>query len=122
MPNRTSRLVGAGLLFAGAALAGCLVSSRESTQYSGRYVSPSRLERIEPGRSTADDVLNMLGDPSSQRENADGSETWRWSYRKTRTSSGHFLFLFGSSSRTETDGLVAITLKDGVVTDIRRAP
>lgn len=120
MGDRVSRRVGAVLLVVVPGLVGCLVNSRESTHSSGRYVSPSRLERIDPGRSTGDDVLSLLGEPSSRRENADGSETWRWTYRRTRTSSGHFLF--GSSRRTETDGLVAVMLQDGVVADVWRDP
>jgi outer membrane protein assembly factor BamE (lipoprotein component of BamABCDE complex) len=99
---------------------GCLVVSNSQTQYSGRYISESRLERIEPGRSTADDVLDELGEPTTRTGNPDGSEVWRYEYTKTKSSRGTVFLLFAGSNRTETNGEVQVTLQDGVVKRVWR--
>lgn len=120
MTRRNRIGLAGGVLLLTPVLGGCLVGSSNRTTYSGRYVSPSALDRVEPGYTTQDEVLDLLGEPSSRREHDDGSELWRWAYRKTHSSRGHVLLLFSSSSRTETNGAVSVTLHDGVVTELRR--
>lgn len=103
----------AGLCVLG--MPGCLIVSKSNTRYAGHYVSASRLEKIEAGRSTADEVLDALGEPTHRTEGADGSEVWRYEYTKTTSNSGAVFLIFAGSSRKETSGEVQITVKDGVV-------
>jgi outer membrane protein assembly factor BamE (lipoprotein component of BamABCDE complex) len=106
-------------LIAGAALAvtpGCLISTSSRVSYTGRYVSPETLDRIIPGTSTTDDVRTLLGEPTGTQTAADGTETWKWSYRKAKTSSGAVFLLFASRSETAVDGATLVRFRDGVAT------
>jgi outer membrane protein assembly factor BamE (lipoprotein component of BamABCDE complex) len=108
-------MLAGALAAAFAATPGCLVVSKSNTRYSGHYVSPSRLDRIEPGRTTADEVLEELGEPMSRTEHTDGSEVWRYEYTKTTSNHGAVFLIFAGSSRKEASGEVQVTVKDGVV-------
>ncbi|MFM9997080.1 MAG: hypothetical protein ACKVU4_14925 [Phycisphaerales bacterium] len=120
MKRRTRIALAVGALALTPVMGGCLIGSSSHTTYSGRYVSGSDLDRVVPGYTTGDEVLDLLGEPSSRREDDDGSELWRWTYRKTHSSHGHVLLLFSGRSRTETNGAVSVTLRDGVVCTARR--
>ncbi|MFQ5504960.1 MAG: outer membrane protein assembly factor BamE [Planctomycetota bacterium] len=98
-------------------LASCLIDSSSTTNVDGRYVSDETLSRIEPGRSK-DFVLALLG-PASEIVDAEqeGSEIWRYSYRRETRRSGGFIFLFSTSKRVESSGTVYVEFKDGKVVE-----
>ncbi len=102
------------------AMAGCLVVRESDTRYSGDYISASRLECIEPGRTTAEEVLEQLGEPTQRTPRDDGSEVWRYEYTQTKSSSGAVFLIFAGSSRKEVSGEVQVTVRDGVVQRVWR--
>jgi outer membrane protein assembly factor BamE (lipoprotein component of BamABCDE complex) len=118
-PTRTRPILhrlAAGLLLAPAGLmAGCLISGHSHTQVQGQYIGSGTLDQIEPGRTRADFVRATLGTPTSQTELDDGTEIWKYSYRRTTSGSGTVFLLLNTSNSTEKSGAVYVMMKDGVV-------
>jgi outer membrane protein assembly factor BamE (lipoprotein component of BamABCDE complex) len=96
-------------------MSGCLVNSRSHTSTSGRYISSTTLRHIEPGTSRSDLVIALLGSPTVRTSLDDGTEIWRYEYRKRTRSSGSVFLLLNSANSTERDGAVFVVLRDGVV-------
>lgn len=112
-----------GLKFAAATLClivpltGCIASGSSSTTISGRYIGPSTMSQIEPGRTTKDWVLATLGEPTSRATLADGrTEVWKWEHRSVAKSSGGVLLIAHGSSRAERVGAAYVEMCDGLVT------
>lgn len=96
-------------------LPGCLINSSSRTEYSGRYLSPAAVSQIEPGETKRDFVLATIGEPTTKTTLDDGSEIWKWEYRKTRSSSGSVFLLLNSDSQTRSEGATFVVFRDGVV-------
>ena len=97
-------------------LTGCLITSRNHEDLTGTEVNDATFNRIEPGTTTRQWILGTLGQPTTQTTLEDGSELWKWSFARTRSSSGSLLFVFGGSSSTVSSGSAYVQMKDGVVT------
>ena len=114
-PLRSRTGLAPALLLACLPLAGCVVIDSDShTETSGTQISPTTLAQVEPGKS-ADFVLALLGEPSSRTTLADGTEIWKWTYRETRRSGGHILFVIDSDSTRETTLTSYVELCNGLV-------
>ncbi len=68
------------VLFALPPLAGC----GNSTTSTGRFVSDATVAQLTPGKTDAEWVLVVLGEPDERRSGAGKSETWIWHNRRTR--------------------------------------
>ena len=99
--QRLATLVAVGLVVAGTA--SCLVGRTENTKYSGRYVGEDTLQQIEPG-DTRDEVVSLLGEPTTRTKKESGKSLWKYSYRKATTKTGAVFLLVGSTKTTETEG------------------
>jgi len=118
MSSRTTlALVTAAVLASPALLGGCLLSQDKSTSISGAYVQPSALSRVKIDKSTQDDVLNILSEPTVRKEHQDGSETWTWNWTKTEQGSGSLFLIFAGSSEKHVEESAHITFLHGVATD-----
>jgi hypothetical protein len=108
------------LILAGAALTtlavlpGCLVTSESSESYTGNRVEPGEAQRVRPGRTTVDQAVAILGEPSESAVAANGEEilTWRWT-KRAASSGSVFLIFSGSSNKTE-DHALHVAFRDGV--------
>ena len=109
-------IVVVGMFAALLVLPGCLIGSTERESHSGTQVSAPTFDQIEPGKTTKQWVLGTLGEPDKKSDVGTGEELWKWSYTKTRSSSGYFLFVFGGSSETSKSGAAYVQFKDDVVT------
>ncbi len=122
-PRRRSHLSITAVVLASAfvtlplTLTGCLAGRHTSTSIHGAYVQPSDLSRVKKHRSTTDDVLQMLGEPTERITNDDGTETWTWNWTRKEEGSGHLFLIFNGSSKTEVDESVHVTFEYGVVKD-----
>tara|TARA_R110002096_G_scaffold344921_7_gene538127 strand:+ start:75543 stop:75884 length:342 start_codon:yes stop_codon:yes gene_type:complete len=105
------------LLASPALLGGCLLSQDKSTRISGAYVQPSDLSRVKIDKSTQDDVLNILSEPTMRKEHQDGSETWTWNWTKTEQGSGSLFLIFAGSSEKHVEESAHITFLHGIATD-----
>ncbi len=68
------------VLFAFLSLAAC----GSTTTTTGRYVSDATVAQLLPGRTDADWVRLVLGEPDERRIGPGESETWVWHNRRTR--------------------------------------
>lgn len=96
---------------------GCLINSHSSTSYTGRFISPTALEKIEVGKTKTDFVKATLGEPTCRSTLDDGSEVWRYDYKKTTSGSGTVFLLFNGDNHTEKQGSTYVMFKDGVVAE-----
>ncbi len=95
---------------------GCvnLVTSNRHQSITGAYVEPRDAARVVIGRTTPEQTAELLGQPTRTAANDDGSETWTWSWRQERSSSGG-VFLLGHGSSAETlQKSFHVLFKDGV--------
>ncbi len=83
-------------------MSGCLVSGSSSDVTSGAYVGKETFGQIEPGKTRNDWVQATLGKPCSKSSLEDGTEMWKWTYQRKRSSSGGVFLLVGGSSKSET--------------------
>jgi len=96
-------------------LGGCLITSHDHTDYSGRRVDFSTFSQIEPGKTTKPWVEAALGQPSSTTKLDDGSELMKWEYTERRTSGGSVFLIFSGDSTNETRHAAYVQVRDGVV-------
>lgn len=118
MPGLRGRLVLAAALIAGGlTTSGCirLVRTSTSTQYSGRYVSQSSYEQIEPGCTTGEWVKAVLGPPTLEQALDDGDQIWRYEYTRWRTRSGSVFLLFDGDNQSSNQGGTYVQVRDGIV-------
>lgn len=104
-----------GALAALTLMPGCLVCSSSKTEYSGRYIGPETVRQIEPGKSKEEFVLAVLGTPTNRTNAADGSEVWKWDYRKKKRSSGSVFLLVNADNESESQGATYIVMRDHTV-------
>lgn len=110
------RLVSAGFLLAATLpLAGCLVSSSSKETMTGTFVGQSTFSEIEPGTTTEKWLLSALGEPTTRACMDDGTQLWKWAYKKDQASSGSVFLIFGGSSRKESEGATFVQLRNGIV-------
>lgn len=96
-------------------LGGCLITSHDHTDYSGRRVDSSTFSQIEPGKTTKSWVEAALGLPSSTNKLDDGSELMKWEYTERKTSGGSVFLIFSGRSTDETRHAAYVQVRDGVV-------
>lgn len=58
------------------ALAALLAACTPDTRIEGYHIDPTRLEQLQPGATTRDEVQNILGSPSSVATFRENSDTW----------------------------------------------
>lgn len=98
-----------------AALSGCLVNSSTRTEFSGRYVSPTTINQIEPGKTRDEFVTAVLGCPTSKTPLTDGSEIWKWEYQKKSSSNGYVFLLVSANDKSEKQGATYVVMRCGTV-------
>ena len=118
MSNPTRALaVSAVLIAAPLMMSGCLLSQNKSTSISGAYVQPSDLSRVKLHKSTQDDVLQVLSEPTSRQDNKDGTETWTWNWTRKEQGSGSLFLIFSGSSNKQIEESAHITFDQGIAVD-----
>lgn len=58
------------------AVAAMLAACTPDTRVEGYHIDPTRLEQLQPGASTRDEVQGLLGSPSSIATFRQNSDTW----------------------------------------------
>lgn len=113
--SKRGLLVIACAIGAAGVMQGCLVSSSSRTEFSGRHIARSTFEQIEEGKTRKDFVLATLGEPTSKRALDDGTELWKWNYRRSKSSRGSVLLLLAANNTTESEGATYVQFRDDVV-------
>jgi len=96
------------------ALPGCLVTSSTSSSYSGNRVEPGADSSIVLLRTTPDEAVATLGEPSDRGINSEGLETMTWRWTKRESSRGSVFLIFGGSNRTTQDYSLTVNFRNGV--------
>jgi hypothetical protein len=96
---------------------GCLINHRSHTRQTSpeRPIPQSELEKIEPGTTTKEWVIDRFGRPTNTRHLKDGAEILLYETRN-RTKHEFSLFLiFSTESSEETQETISFEIKDGVI-------
>lgn len=109
-----SVVLSACLLTAPALLGGCLLSQSKSTRISGSYVQPNELSRVHVNKTTQDEVLDILSEPSARKTNDDGTETWSWNWSRKEKGSGSLFLIFAGSSEKHVEESAHVLFEHGV--------
>lgn len=93
--------------------------SGPSITYSGTYVSEALFDHIDAGKTRADWILAVLGEPEARTGLSDGTEIWRWAYQPNREQLAA-VTVWSTGGKEEPrvrQSLTFIQLRDGVVVD-----
>ena len=82
-----------------------------------RIANPDMVSLIVPGKSTKDDVLHLIGRPTTVDFDENEREKWLYEYTLTKVSGRQFIPLFGwfAGPDVETHSLTVLFDDDGVV-------
>lgn len=95
-------------------LPGCLVTSSNASSYSGNRVEPGADASIVLLRTTPDEAVAALGEPSTRSVRDDGDESMTWRWTKRESSRGSVFLIFGGSNRTTQDYSLTVNFRNGV--------
>jgi hypothetical protein len=112
-------LVLCSLVTSATLVCGCQIVNRDrhTTEY-GRSLSRAESASIAINRTTGDELIAAVGQPTSRVDRPDGTSTWKWCQTRTDTSSGHgFLLWDRDSSRTKTT-CTRVELTNNIVTAV----
>lgn len=111
----TPRLSFCGLLIPLLTLPGCIIGGGSDEDVRGQLVSGSTLAQVQPGQSKVAHLTALLGAPESKTPQDDGSEIWRWEYRREKVSVGYLIFIFRSVNKEVSRVTTYAKIRDGVV-------
>lgn len=119
MTHRRRRLaVAAGLGALVFVLPACtVIRSHSAHSVTGTYVGRNTFAQIEPGTTTTEWLLAVVGPPDSKTALDNGDEIWKWSYTQSRSSRGRVLFVFSGSSSSQTPRQTFARIREGVVVE-----
>ena len=95
---------------------GCIVSTENISEERGKKPKTSSVRRLEPGVTTKDWALSVLGNPTSRSKLDDGTEVLKYEYSKTVNHELDIFLLFGSESEKTTCESVCLEFKDDILT------
>ncbi len=108
-----------GALLCSALLPGCLFHVKKDSDSTGRPISSSTMERVEPGASK-EFVAGLFGPPTAKADSGEGREVWRWYYRRSTNRTGAFLFVFALDKHEEDTATVFVEFADERVVEVWR--
>lgn len=112
--RRTTPAALAALTLAALAMPGCLVTSNSSSSYSGDRVEPGSERQVVLHKSSPDDAVAILGEPTTRSTLDDGEQVLTWTWTHHTKSSGSVFLVFGGSSDTTHERSLHIGFRDGL--------
>ncbi len=97
-----------------AVLPGCLVTSRNSSSFSGNRVDPGEESQVVLFQTSPDQAAAILGEPTTRAHNDAGEEVLTWRWTRQAESSGSVFLIFGGSSSTTQEHALNIAFREGV--------
>jgi len=114
------RLVACVCLFSALLLAiGCVYTSQRCVATTGAVVEPNRLVLVKPGQTTREELISLLGEPSSVYEK-DDVEVLTYKAQRQESSSTVIFLLCSKESNTTDSTEYAFELREGVVRNFTR--
>jgi len=95
---------------------GCIVSTENTSQERGKKLKNSSLRKLEPGVTTKDWTVSVLGTPTSRSKLDNGTEVLKYEYSKTVNHELVIFLLLGSESEKTTRESVCLEFKDDILT------
>ena len=96
--------------------AGCIVSTENTSQERGKKLKNSSLRKLEPGVTTKDWTVSVLGTPTSRSKLDNGTEVLKYEYSKTVNHELAIFLLLGTESEKTTSESVCLEFKDNILT------
>lgn len=105
------------IFLAGAFISGCAIShnSHVSNSSSGFSTSNEQLNRVEPGVTTREWVIDNFGEPKREEHLQNGEEVLVYENVKHTCNSFSLFLLFSSHTSENTIETVSFKIKDGIV-------
>ena len=85
--------------------------------FEGHYISDPLFERIKLNETTADWVLALFGEPTSQATLDDGTEVWKWIYREQGFNTSILQLMGSEDEPTLPQMLTFVRMRNGTVID-----
>ena len=95
---------------------GCVVSSDTTSHESGKKLKDSTLKQLEPGKTTKEWTISVLGTPSSRNKLDNGTEVFKYEYSKTVDEEFAIFLLWASDSEKKTSQSICLEFKDNILT------
>ena len=95
---------------------GCIVSTENKSQERGKKLKNSSLRKLEPGVTTKDWTVSVLGTPTSRSKVDNGTEVLKYEYSKTVNHELVIFLLLASDSEKTTSESVCLEFKDDILT------
>ena len=95
---------------------GCIVCTENTSQERGKKLKNSSIRQLEPGVTTKDWALSVLGTPTSRSKLDNDTEVLKYEYSKTVNRELAIFLLFGSESEKTTNESVCLEFKDNILT------
>jgi outer membrane protein assembly factor BamE (lipoprotein component of BamABCDE complex) len=95
---------------------GCVVSSDATSHESGKKLKDSTLKQLEPGKTTKEWTISVLGTPSSRNKLDNGTEVFKYEYSKTVDEEFAIFLLWASDSEKTTSQSVCLEFRDNILT------
>ncbi len=111
------RMVGLGIVILMClVISGCLVVSDTSRHVSGKKIKESTLKQLEPGKTTKEWTISVLGTPTSRNKLDNGIEVFKYEYTETVNEEAAVFLLVASDSEKKTSQSVILEFKDNILT------
>ena len=98
---------------------GCLVMGGKSINYGpqGAMVSTETLDHIERGQTSKAKLISLLGEPTSKETPVEGTEIYKYTYTKKKSSGVALFLIFAIGDSEEQRNELFFEIKDDVVVD-----
>ena len=97
-------------------ISGCVVCGNSSRQESGKKIRESTLKQLEPGKTTKEWTLSVLGTPTSRNALDNGVEVFKYEYTETVDEQLAVFLILASDSERKTSQSIILEFKDDILT------
>ena len=94
---------------------GCLYQVQTRIRETGPIVDTAQLGRVEPGKTTREQLIKMFGTPTSVQNEPDGAEVLQYLTTRRTTTDKTLLGVFSSHKESTGATTVFFDVRDGIV-------
>lgn len=95
---------------------GCVVGSANKVSTKGRPISENTLEVLDPGTTTQQQLVDLLGEPTRTMDDEPaGGKIYVYEYERRKSGKGYILFAFAGSSESVEQRTLYVYIRNGVI-------
>lgn len=94
---------------------GCVVGSKNQVSTKGRPISENTLDVLDPGTTTEQQLLDLLGPPTRTMTTDETGTIYVYEYERRKSGKGYILFAFAGSSESVEQRTVYVLIRNGVI-------